>query len=257
MGSRAARPGRATRTPFRRDRARCRPSGQVDPSHGGARVTDAVRELGLAVLPWSDGLSQWRARVRSLRAWMPVGGWPDLADSTLLATLDGWLLPAFAGKTRLDALTGEELAGALQSLLAWPLRQRLDQLAPTRIMVPSGQERRILYAADDDAHAGAASDADMASQDSIQQGSDHVAAPVMAVKCRSVRPADRRIPRPGSNDLHCCRGRAAVAGHPDLRGFWKAPIGIEKRMKGRYPRHPWPEDPWSATATHRAKRKGT
>ena len=237
-----------------------RPSGQVDPSLAARALTDAVREIGLAVQPWSDGLSQWRARVRSLRAWMPAGGWPDLTDSALLATLDTWLAPAFTGKTRLDALTCDELAGALQSLLAWPLRQRLDQLAPSRILVPSGQERRILYAADD-AHTDAAIDAGVASRDSIQEGSDHVAAPVQAVKLQELfgladtpRIAEGRIPL----TLHLL----SPAGRPlqvtsDLRGFWERTYPeVKKEMKGRYPRHPWPEDPWSATATHRAKRKG-
>ena len=105
-------------------------------------LTDAVRELGLDVLPWSDGLRQWRARARSLRAWMPELGLPDLGDDALLATLDDWLRPAFAGKTRLDALSAERTVEALKSPIDWPLRQRIDALAPTRIDVPSGHGAR-------------------------------------------------------------------------------------------------------------------
>jgi ATP-dependent helicase HrpB len=81
-----------------------KPAGRVDPALAAQALTDAVRELGWTALPWSEALSQWRVRVQCLRAWMPELGLPDLSDAALLATLDAWLMPAFAGKTRLDAL---------------------------------------------------------------------------------------------------------------------------------------------------------
>src|SRR3546814_3329905 len=84
---------------------------------------------------------------------MPELGLPDLGDETLLATLDDWLRPAFAGKTRLDALSVDDLAGALKAPLDWPLRQRVEQLAPTHVDVPSGMQRRIDYAISDDGRA--------------------------------------------------------------------------------------------------------
>src|SRR3546814_11964190 len=80
---------------------------------------------------------------------MPELGLPDLGDETLLATLDDWLRPAFAGKTRLDALSVDDLAGALTAPLDWPLRQRVEQLAPTHVDVPSGMQTRIDYAISD------------------------------------------------------------------------------------------------------------
>src|SRR5690606_21616825 len=86
-----------------------RPAGRVDPAQAAQALTAAVRELGLDALPWSEDLRQWRARVRCLRAWMPDLGLPDLGDAALLATLDDWLRPAFAGKTRLDALSADDL----------------------------------------------------------------------------------------------------------------------------------------------------
>ena len=113
-----------------------------------AQHRDAVGELGVSALPWSDGLSQWRIRVQCLRAWMPELDLPDLSDAALLATRDAWLKPAFAGKTRLDALAGDELAEALKSGIDWNLRQRIDALAPTRIEVPSGMQRGIDYMLD-------------------------------------------------------------------------------------------------------------
>src|SRR5699024_553386 len=98
---------------------------------------------------WSEALSQWRMRVQCLRGWMPDLDVPDLSDAALLASLDAWLKPAFAGKTRLDALDEGELGDALKSGVDWNLRQRIDQLAPMRIVVPSGMERRIEYSLDD------------------------------------------------------------------------------------------------------------
>src|SRR5207342_3672038 len=126
-----------------------KPAGRVDPAQAAQALTDAVRELGLDALPWSDVLAQWRVRVQCLRIWMPDIGLPDLSDAALLISLDDWLKPIFVGKTRLDALDESELGEALKSVTDWNLRQRIDALAPTRIVVPSGMERRIEYALDD------------------------------------------------------------------------------------------------------------
>ena len=213
-----------------------RPAGRVDPALAAAALTDAVRDLGLEALPWPESLRQWRERVRCLREWMPDLGLPDLSDDALVATLDDWLKPAFAGRTRLDALGEDDLANALKSGLDWSLRQRIDALAPTRITVPSGMERRIEYA--------------------------HGQPPVLAVKLQELfgladtpRVADGRVPvllhllSPGGKPLQVTS---------DLRNFWNSTYAeVKKEMKGRYPKHPWPDDPWSAQATHRAKPRGT
>ena len=236
-----------------------RPAGRVEPAHAARALTDAVRELGLEALPWSESLSQWRARVRCLRAWMPELGLPDLSDAALLATLDAWLLPAFAGKTRLDALGSDALSEALKSSLDWNTRQRIDQLAPVRMVVPSGMERRIDYAFDDAGERSASHD-DGPHDGSAPAGTAN--APVLAVKLQELfglantpRIADGRVPltlhllSPGGKPLQITQ---------DLRGFWDRTYPeVKKEMKGRYPKHPWPDDPWSATATHRAKPRGT
>ncbi len=213
-----------------------RPAGRVDPAQAAAALAEAVREGGLDALPWTEGLRQWRERARCLREWMPELDLPDLSDEALLATLDDWLRPALAGKTRLDALDEGELSEALKSPLDWSQRQRIDALAPVRISVPSGLERRIEYA--------------------------HGQPPVLAVKlqelfglARTPRIADGRVPlllhllSPGGKPLQVTQ---------DLEGFWERTYPeVKKEMKGRYPRHPWPDDPWTATATHRAKPRGT
>ncbi|WP_140725206.1 ATP-dependent helicase HrpB [Pseudomonas sp. Hp2] len=218
-----------------------RPAGKVDPRHAAQALAGAVRELGLDALPWTESLRQWRARVQSLRAWMPELGLPDYGDEALLATLEDWLAPAFAGKTRLDALDEAELGEALKTPLPWDRRQWVERHAPARIEVPSGMERPIVYALD---HAG------------------EPQPPVLAVKLQELfgladtpRIADGRVPlllhllSPGGKPLQVTR---------DLRNFWDTTYAeVKKEMKGRYPKHPWPDDPWTATATHRAKPRGT
>jgi ATP-dependent helicase HrpB len=219
-----------------------RPLPRPDPSRYADALVDAVRQLGLAALPWTDALHQWRERVRCLRSWMPElaqgdAPLPDLGDDALLATLHSWLRPALAGMTRLDALGEHELGEALKSTVAWGMRQRVDALAPVRIEVPSGMQRQIAYAT---------------------TAAGEPEAPVLAVKLQELfgladtpRIVDGRVPL----TLHLL----SPAGRPlqvtqDLRGFWERTYpDVRREMKGRYPRHPWPEDPWTAPATHRAK----
>jgi ATP-dependent helicase HrpB len=218
-----------------------RPGGRIDPPAAARALTDALPELGVAALPWSPALAQWRARVRCVRAWRPEAGLPDLSDEALLRTRDDWLLPAFVGRTRWDALDAGALANALQGLLDWSARELVDRLAPARIDVPSGQARAIDYGWDED--AGMPRE------------------PVLAVKLQELFGL-AETPR-------ICEGRVPLvlhllspAGRPlqvtrDLRGFWdRTWPEVRKEMKGRYPKHPWPEDPWSARPTHRAKPRG-
>jgi len=219
-----------------------KPIAAPDRSRHAEALVDAVRQLGLDALPWSEPLRQWRARLRCLRAWCPELGLPELSDTALLDRLEHWLQPSLAGKSRLDALSQAELSDALRNTVDWSLRQRIDALAPTRIAVPSGLERPVTYAFDD------ATDAPLA--------------PVLAVKLQELfgladtpRIADGRVPltlhllSPGGRPLQ-------VTG--DLRGFWERTYPeVCKEMKGRYPKHPWPDDPWTAKATHRAKPRGT
>jgi ATP-dependent helicase HrpB len=212
-----------------------KPAGRLDPAVAAEALSDAVAELGLDVLPWTDSLQQWRERVRWLREVQPELGLPDLSDEALLASR-GWLSPTLQGKSRLDAIDPHAMAEGLRSLLDWSLRQSLDRLAPSAITVPSGMSRAIHY--------------------------QHGAAPVLAVKLQELfgladtpRVADARVPltlhllSPGGKPLQVTQ---------DLKGFWDRTYPeVRKEMKGRYPRHPWPEDPWAAQATHRAKPRGT
>jgi ATP-dependent helicase HrpB len=213
-----------------------KPAGKPDAELAAQALCDAVANYGLASLPWTESLQQWRTRVNCLRTWMPELTLPDMSDPALLATRTQWLKPAFVGKTRLDALSEAELGAALKAGIDWNTQQLIDTHAPVRIVVPSGLERAIHYA--------------------------DAAPPVLAVKLQELfglgetpRIAGNRIPltlhllSPGGKPLQITQ---------DLKSFWERTYPeVKKEMKGRYPRHPWPDDPWNATATHRAKPRGT
>jgi len=196
----------------------------------------AVRELGLEALPWGDHARGLRARVALLRGACPELGLPDLGDDALLMALDDWLAPHLAGKTRLDALTPQLLGEALSEKLDYAQRRAVDECAPEALAVPSGNSRRLHY----------------------EPGKP----PVLAVKLQELF---------GLADTpRIAKGRVLVVLHllspaqrpiqvtQDLRGFWERTYPeVKKELKGRYPRHPWPDDPWSAKATARAKPRGT
>ena len=212
-----------------------RRSVPVKPDDALPAMLAAIRARGLDVLPWSDGARRLRSRMQALRAWMPELGLPDLSDVALLATLDMWLAPYLEGRHRLDALRADDLSQALGVLFDYGQRQCLDAQAPEHLVVPSGQSRRLEYA-----------------------GSEP---PVLAVKLQELFGlAD--TPRVGGGRIPVTLHLLSPAGRPiqvtqDLRGFWERTYPeVKKELKGRYPRHPWPDDPWTATATHRAKPRG-
>ena len=192
----------------------------------------AVRELGLAALPWSEHAINLRARVACLRDWCPDLELPDLGDTALLSNLGTWLTPALAGKTRLDSLNSQALGEALAARLDYAQRRAVDENAPESLRVPSGNERRLHY----------------------EIGKP----PVLAVKLQELfgladtpRIAKGRV----AVTLHLLSpGQRPIQVTQDLRGFWERTYPqVKKQLKARYPRHPWPDDPWSATPTARAK----
>jgi ATP-dependent helicase HrpB len=192
----------------------------------------AVRELGLDALPWSDHARALRLRVAFLREACPELELPDLSDAALLAALDDWLAPALQGKTKLDSLSAQQLGEVLAGRLDYAQRRSVDEHAPETLRVPSGSERRLDY----------------------EPGKP----PVLAVKLQELF---------GLADTpRIAKGRVGVTLHllspaqrpiqvtQDLRGFWERTYPeVKKELKGRYPKHPWPDDPWTATPTARAK----
>jgi ATP-dependent helicase HrpB len=213
-----------------------RRSVPVQPADALPALLAAVRSRGLEALPWSESARRLRARIQALRQWMPELGLPDVGDAHLLATLEQWLAPHLEGKRGLDALAGESLSQALAAMLDYEQRRILDAQAPDQLVVPSGQARRLEYAPGEP--------------------------PVLAVKLQELFGlAD--TPRVGGGRMPVTLHLLSPAGRPiqvtqDLKGFWERTYPeVKKELKGRYPRHPWPDDPWTAAPTHRAKPRGT
>jgi ATP-dependent helicase HrpB len=211
----------------------------TNPEDALAALLATIQSRGLAVLPWSDAASRLRARIAWLRQAMPDAGLPDVSDAVLLDSLEAWLAPALAGKRKLERLSATELSNAFAGLLDWPQRKLLDEAAPEALQVPSGMSRKLDYSA------------------AASAGED-IPSPILAVKLQELfglaetpRIARGRVPV----TLHLL----SPAGRPiqvtqDLRGFWERTYPeVKKELKGRYPRHPWPDDPWDAAPTHRPK----
>lgn len=197
----------------------------------------AIRARGIDGLPWSDSARRLRTRIRALRAWMPGSSLPDVSSEAMAETLEGWLGPFLSGKRRLEALQPAELSDALAAMLDYEQRQLLDIHAPDELTVPSGMTRRLEYAARDE---------------------DPGAPPVLAVKLQELFGL-AETPRVAEGKVPVMLHLLSPAGRPiqvtqDLSGFWNRTYPeVKKELKGRYPRHPWPDDPWTAAPTHRAK----
>ncbi len=206
------------------------PLTRPDPGEVAHALLDGVRAAGSAILPFGEAARSLRTRVAFLRTL--DGDWPDLSDDALLATLDDWLGPFAAGRRSLDELRRVDLAAALALRLSPKQRALLDTLAPTHLTVPSGSRIAIDY-----------SDAP---------------APVLAVRLQEVfgwtetpRLAEGRVPltlrllSPAQRPVQVTR---------DLASFWRTGyFEVRKDLRGRYPRHFWPDDPLTAPATRRTR----
>jgi ATP-dependent helicase HrpB len=215
------------------------PLEQIPEEAKSEALLGLLRKRGLGLLPWTAHLLQWRARVMLLHR---IEGdrednpWPDMSDDALLDSLETWLLPYLAPVRRLEDFQNLDIKTPLRSLLPWPLPLELERMAPERLAVPSGSSVAIDY-------------------------SQHP--PVLAVKLQEMfgcedtpTIADGRVAllihllSPGQHPLQITQ---------DLAGFWRTGYQeVKREMKGRYPKHPWPDDPLQAPATrHTKKRAGT
>ncbi|MFQ3200633.1 MAG: ATP-dependent helicase HrpB [Zhongshania sp.] len=199
-----------------------------------AALLDFIRRRGLEVLEWSQAVLQWRARVSLVNSLnCAPGHWPDVSDEGLLAQLEEWLSPYLMGVNSLQDIKRLDLASILATLLDWPQQQALSTLAPESFRVPSGSAKKIDYCQ---------------------------SPPVLAVKLQEMF---------GCHDTpRIANGRQSLTVHllsparrplqvtQDLAGFWRGSYqDVKKEMKGRYPKHPWPDDPTTAVATARLKPK--
>ncbi|WP_342650435.1 ATP-dependent helicase HrpB [Pseudomonas sp. REB1044] len=194
-----------------------------------------VRRKGLALLPWNPELRQWQARVALLRQLDlqhdGVSQWPDLSDDALLASLEDWLQPYLGNVSRLSHFAQLDLSSILRNLLPWPLPQRLDEWAPVHLCVPSGSNIRLDYSEQPPILAVRLQELfGLADTPRIAQGRQQV-------KLHLLSPA-----------------RRPVQVTQDLANFWRTTYAeVKKDLKGRYPKHYWPDDPLVAEATARAK----
>jgi ATP-dependent helicase HrpB len=204
----------------------------VEPSFETAKLlADAVAAAGIDRLPWSKALKQWRDRIMFLRA-SEGDEWPDLSEAALAKTARDWLAPSLSGKTALGELTPDEFAAALSNLLPWPLPRRLDAEAPTHFAAPTGSHVPIDYAAE--------------------------GGPKIAIRVQELFGLDRH-PMIAGSKIPLVIELLSPAHRPvqttrDLPGFWRGSYAaVRAEMRGRYPKHPWPDDPIAARATRRAK----
>ncbi|MGO4584395.1 ATP-dependent helicase HrpB [Arthrobacter sp. 2RAF6] len=204
---------------------------------GRVAVAHALAKEGLGTIGWSSPADALRRRLAMLHR--ELGDpWPDVSEPALLARLDKWLAPELEALAGGAATSGIDLAEPLRRLLPWPEAARLGELVPEWLEVPSGSRVRIDYpdAADDDGR------------------------PVVAVKlqeCFGWVETPRLVAGRVPVLFHLLSpARRPLAVTDDLSSFWSGPYAqVRAEMRGRYPKHPWPEDPWTAPATARTKRK--
>lgn len=203
---------------------------RADPVAVEAALLEGVRTHGLGLLPWSEGASALRTRTAFARRVDPALA--DLSDDALIATLDDWLPALLSGKRRLAEIDPGALAGTLDALLGWDGRKAVDRLAPSHFETPAGSRHPIDY----DAEAG----------------------PTVETRVQTLFGLTTH-PNVANGQIPLVLSLTSPAHRPiqttrDLPGFWKGSwADVAKEMRGRYPKHPWPDDPAAAPATMRAK----
>ena len=192
-----------------------------------------IREKGLSVLNWTSAAQQLRLRLQCAAQWLPEEAWPAVDDATLLDELETWLLPHMTGVHSLRGLKSVDIYQALRDRLPWSLQQRLESSLPTHYTVPTGSQIAIRYD-EDNPPALAVRMQEMfgeASTPTIAQGR-------VALVLELLSPAQR--------PLQITR---------DLSAFWAGSYReVQKEMKGRYPKHVWPDDPANTAPTRRTKK---
>ncbi|RKN35687.1 ATP-dependent helicase HrpB [Micromonospora musae] len=206
-----------------------RPLSRPDPAAVGAALLTGLRRTGLGLLEWTPAADALRQRLAFCRHALG-DDWPDVADDALLAAAPDWLAPELATARRRADLARVDVVAALRRLLPWAQAARLDEVAPERIAVPSGSRIRVDYA--------------------------DPAAPVLPVKLQETF-GWREAPRIGDGRVPVLLHLLSPAGRPvavtaDLASFWRVGYPqVRAELRGRYPRHPWPEDPTTAVPTGR------
>lgn len=207
----------------------------LDETARSQALVNLVRRKGLELLPWTPELRQWQARVALLRQ-LDLGSkreseWPDVSDAALLKSLEHWLMPYLGKVSRLSHFANLDLSSIVHNLLPWPLPQRLEELAPHHLSVPSGSSIRLDYSEQP---------------------------PILAVRLQELFGLAETPRIAGGRQvvkLHLLSpARRPVQVTQDLANFWRSTYAeVKKDLKGRYPKHYWPDDPLVAEATARIK----
>lgn len=212
-----------------------KPLPDPDESHLVQAISEALKKEGGHLLDFNESVQQWQNRVLSLRKWNPQGNWPDVSTPTLLMTNGEWLTPYLDQVKKPEDLKKIDLTKVLHHSLSWELQELLTRLAPEKIEVPSGSYVSLQYRADGEP-------------------------PILAVRLQEVFGlADTPKVNGGKNRvlMHLLSpGYKPVQITADLHSFWdNAYFEVKKDLKRRYPKHSWPDDPWSAEAVRGVKRK--
>ncbi|MFM7419415.1 MAG: ATP-dependent helicase C-terminal domain-containing protein, partial [Alphaproteobacteria bacterium] len=196
------------------------PLPQADPAAMAAALAEAVAGRGLRDLPWNDAARQTRARIGWMRQ-VEGEAWPDLSDEVLIASAPEWLAPHLAGLTRLQELAGLDLAQMLLGLLPWEARRTLDQALPARLALPGGRSAAIDYARD---------------VPTLEARAQHLfGLPGLPLLAGGRVPLQVALLSPAGRPI-------AITG--DLAAFWAGSWAeVRREMRGRYPKHAWPENP--------------
>jgi len=208
------------------------PKPVPDDDMAAAALARGIAQLGLHRLPWSKAQLQLRHRVAFVRAADTSASWPDLSDRALAATIEDWLAPFLRGRSRLTDIDAGDLANAVDALLPWDMKRRLDDAAPTHFDAPTGNRHPIDY--------------------------DNETGPALSIRVQELFGL-KEHPSVTDGRLPLTLQLLSPAGRPiqitrDLPGFWRGSwADVRAQMRGRYPKHPWPEDPANAVPTARAK----
>ncbi|MCC6690942.1 MAG: ATP-dependent helicase HrpB, partial [Bacteroidia bacterium] len=212
------------------------PLDKIDEQQKMKVLCDAIREHGLNnMFNLTDEISAWKTRVMALRTWRPEEGWPDVSDDKLLSTVEEWLSPYLININKRDELQRIDIGTILFGILPWELHSKLDMLAPKNLKVPSGSAIPLIYFADG-------------------------RPPEMAVRLQEVfGMMETPTVNEGRNKvlLHLLSpARRPVQVTQDINSFWhNTYFEVRKELRVRYPKHSWPEDPWTAVAVRGVKRK--
>ncbi|WP_333002537.1 ATP-dependent helicase HrpB [Vibrio coralliilyticus] len=211
-----------------------RPLPEPDKQKITQALLNCVRRKGLGVLNWSTSSLETLERIRCAAEWLPEHQWPGVSDAELLDNLEQWLEPYLVGVSSLKALAKVDLEPALMAYIAWPLSQEIDQWLPTHYIVPTGSKKKIRY------QFGQEPVLSVRMQEMFgEQRSPHIADGRKTLVVELLSPAQR--------PLQVTR---------DLASFWAGAYKeVQKEMKGRYPKHVWPDDPANHMATTKTKRQ--